>query len=363
MSSIYGRLLRISLFGQSHGPAIGVTIDGLPAGEAIDLDALAKFLSRRAPGRSLTTARQEPDRPELLSGLYRGHTCGAPLTAVIRNRDAQSGEGAPWADTPRPGHSDLTARLKYGGWADPRGGGHFSGRLTAPLCIAGGICLQLLARQRVRIQAHLLQLGSCRDRAFNPVHPEDVPASLFPTLLPESAAQMQKTLAGAAAMGDSLGAVIECAAVGVPAGLGDPMFDGMENRIAQAVFAIPGIKGLDFGSGFDAAGTCGSENNDPLFWQDDTVRSRSNHAGGILGGITTGMPLIFRTALKPTPSIALPQETVSFSGHTARTISAAGRNDPCIGIRAVPCVEAAAAIAIYDSLLEQYARQPKENAL
>lgn len=366
MSSIYHGHLTVSIFGQSHAPAIGVTVDGLPAGEEVDLEELQAFLNRRAPGTgSWSTTRKEADRPEILAGLDKGRTCGAPLAAVIRNTNTRSKDYENLRDVPRPGHADYTAQVKYGGFQDVAGGGHFSGRLTASLCIAGGICKQLLARQGIYVGAHIAAVGTIADRAYDPVDltqedllaPGDKP---FPVLDDQAGLAMQRAIEVAKGELDSLGGVIQCAVLGLPAGLGDPMLDGMENRIARLVFAIPAVKGVDFGAGFAAAALRGSENNDAFYMDGGQVKTRTNHAGGILGGITNGMPLVFRAAVKPPPSIARPQKSVSLSRGENTILEIHGRHDPCIVPRAVPCVEAAAAIAVYDALLEQQerSRQP-----
>lgn len=358
MSSVFSGAITVSIFGQSHAPAIGVTLDGLPAGLPLDLDALRDFLSRRAPGHGVwSTTRTEADRPEILCGLYEGRTCGSPLTAIIRNTNLRSGDYDALKDIPRPGHADYTAAIKYGGFQDGRGGGHFSGRLTAPLCIAGGICKQLLEREGIFIGAHIAAIGGIEDTPFDPVSvtKEDfVPLALsrFPLLNRSAGEQMQAAIQAAKADGDSLGGRIECAAIGLPVGLGSPMFDGMENRLARVLFAIPAVKGVSFGDGFGVCEKRGSENNDPFYMDGDTVKTKTNHAGGILGGITNGMPLLCQVAVKPTPSIALVQDSVSLSQRENTTLSIQGRHDPCIVPRAVPCVEAAAALAIYDALLE-----------
>ena len=352
MSSSFGSALRITIFGQSHAPAIGVCMEGFPAGFSPDFDELDAFLARRAPGQGAhTTARREPDRPEFLAGLAGGHTCGAPLTAVLPNGDAHPADYAGLEDTPRPSHADYPAAVKYHGAQAASGGGHFSGRLTAPLCVAGGLCLQLLAAQGVEIFAHIAQIGSIPDRAFDPLAPER-PGSGFPVLDTAAGEAMRAEIAAAAAAGDSVGGVVEVAAFGVPVGLGEPMFGGMENRLAQALFAIPAVKGAEFGSGFAGAALRGSENNDPYCMENGAVHTRTNHAGGILGGLSTGMPIVFRAAFKPTPSIALPQQTVRLSDGAPVTLELRGRHDPCIVPRAVPCVEAAAALAVLDAALE-----------
>lgn len=357
VSSEFGKLLRVSVFGQSHGTAIGVTIDGLPAGEEIDLTELQAFLDRRRPGRSpLSTARKEGDVPEILSGLLDGKTCGAPLCAVIRNGDQHSGDYAELAGKPRPGHADYTAWVKWKGHADMRGGGHFSGRLTAPLCIAGGIAKQILARRGVYVGAHLRSIGNILDEPL-PERPtadlfETIAAKPFPAVNDKNGALMRQAIEQAKQELDSVGGVVECAAIGLPAGLGDPMFDGVENRLAAALFGIPAVKGVEFGEGFNAACLHGSQNNDAFAVEDGRIAAVTNHAGGILGGITTGMPLILRAAFKPTPSIAREQRTVSLSGMENTTLQIHGRHDPCIAHRAVPVVEAVAAAVLLDMLLE-----------
>ena len=357
MSSEFGNLLKISVFGQSHGKAIGVVVDGLPAGEIIDLEELNAFLSRRKPGKSpLSTARKESDTPIFLSGLENGVTCGAPLCAVIENGDQHSSDYSELRDKPRPGHADYTAFVKWGGQADMRGGGHFSGRLTAPLCVAGGIAKQILARRGVYVGAHLRSVGTETDAAF-PLHPtkalfDGIAAKPFPVLDDRAGERMQAAILAAKQGGDSLGGVIECAAVGLPAGLGGPMFGGVENRLSAALFGIPAVKGVEFGDGFAAARSCGSANNDSFRMEDGRVVTETNHAGGILGGITNGMPLVLRTAMKPTPSIARPQQTVSLSAGENAELVIHGRHDPCIAHRAVPVVEAVTAAVLLDLLLE-----------
>lgn len=357
MSSEFGNILRVSVFGQSHGKAVGVVVDGLPAGEAIDLEELQRFLDRRRPGTGpLSTARKETDVPEFLSGLEGGKTCGAPLCAVIKNADQHSKDYGELADKPRPGHADFTAWAKWGGHADMRGGGHFSGRLTAPLCVAGGIAKQILARRGIFVGAHLASVAGICDRPF-PLHPtaalfEEVAAKPFPVLDEAAGERMRAAILEAKNDLDSVGGVIECAAAGLPAGLGEPMFGGVENRLAAALFGIPAVKGVEFGEGFRAAELRGSENNDPFTVEDGEIRAETNRAGGILGGITTGMPLVLRAAVKPTPSIGRPQKTVRLSAMEASELTVHGRHDPCIAHRAVPVVEAVTAAVLLDMLLE-----------
>ena len=351
MSSIYnGAVLRLSVFGQSHAEAVGMTLEGLPAGLPVDPDALQSFLNRRAPGRNdWSTSRREEDCPEFLCGLKDGKTCGAPLTAIIRNRNTRSSDYEQLRCLPRPGHADYTAQLRYGGFQDVAGGGHFSGRLTAPLCIAGGILLQLLEAKGIRVEARIRAIAGIRDDS---PFTESVAEKVFPTVSDEAGEQMKAAIQAARAEGDSVGGIVECVIRGVPGGLGSPMFDGVENRIAQLAFAIPAVKGIEFGSGFQAAAMRGSENNDPYTVEDGRVATCTNHAGGILGGITTGMPVLFRVAVKPTPSIASPQQTVNLDTMQPETLRITGRHDPCIVPRAVPVVEAVAAIAVADLILE-----------
>lgn len=326
MSSSFGQNLRFSIFGESHSAAIGVNIEGLPAGCKVDLEELQAFLERRAPGRDETsTSRKEPDQPEFLSGLKNGFTTGSPIAAIIRNTNTRSQDYGNLAILPRPGHADYPAEVKFGGFQDRAGGGHFSGRLTAPLCIVGGIAIQLLKRLGITISA--------------------------------KANVDKETILKAKAEGDSVGGLIECEVVGCPAGLGNPMFLGMENRIAQVVFGIPAVKGLEFGAGFKVASMKGSENNDPYRMVDGKVTPITNNAGGILGGITTGAPIVFRVAIKPTPSIFKDQASVDLTKMEDATLSIKGRHDPCIALRAVPVVEAAAAVAILDAYLERRKEQ------
>ena len=356
MSSTYGKNLNLTIFGQSHGAAIGMTLDGIPAGLPVDLAALESFLARRAPGQGdYATTRKEGDRPEFLAGIVDGYTCGAPIAAIIRNENTRSSDYASLKDAPRPGHADLTAQIKYGGYQDVSGGGHFSGRLTAPLCIAGGLCKQWLEQKGIRIAARIRAIGNVQDAPMNAVHPElDAISRTFPVVNEEIGAKMREAISEAKADGDSLGGIIECYAIGLPAGLGDPMFDGLENRIAQIIFGIPAVKGIEFGAGFAAATMRGSEHNDPIVIRNGNIATETNNAGGILGGISNGMPISFRVAIKPTPSIAKTQNTVSLSSGKETSLTVSGRHDPCIVPRAVPVVEAAAAIALFDACLEHF---------
>ncbi len=350
MSSTYGENLKLSVFGQSHGPAIGMVLDGIPAGLPVDLAALQAFLNRRAPGQNdWSTPRKEEDCPEFLSGVLEGFTCGSPIAAAISNKNTRSGDYENLKNCPRPGHADYTAQIKYGGFQDAAGGGHFSGRLTAALCIAGGLCKQWLAEKGIHIAAHILSIGtSLSDARFDPLCPElsDVGAA-FPVLDPGAASKMQKEIARVRALGDSIGGRIECAVTGLPAGIGEPMFGGAESRISQILFGIPAVKGVEFGD----TQIYGSMNNDAFQIKDGKISTATNHSGGILGGITSGMPVLFTVSVKPTPSIAQTQRTLDLKAGTETALRVHGRHDPCIVPRAVPVVEAAAAIAVFDMIL------------
>ena len=352
MSSTYGNKIKLTIFGQSHGPAIGMTLDGIPAGLPVDMEKLQAFMARRAPGQgTYATPRKEADKPEFLSGIYEGYTCGAPIAAIIANTNTRSGDYENLKNCPRPGHADYTAQCKYGGYQDPAGGGHFSGRLTAPLCIAGGLCKQWLEEKGIFIGAHLSACAGIADKAFDPITPElTLVGKDFPVIDAEAGKQMREQIALAKADGDSAGGVIECAITGLPVGLGEPMFDGVESRIAQIIYGIPAVKGLEFGSGFAGSAMRGSQNNDPFTVIHGQVRTKTNHAGGILGGITNAMPVIFRVAIKPTPSITTEQTSVDLEAMKETKLIVQGRHDPCIAPRAVPVVEAAAAIAIWDMI-------------
>lgn len=338
----FGRNIRTAVFGQSHAAAIGVTIDGLPAGEAVDAVELEAFMARRAPEQNrMTTQRREADRPEILCGIVDGRTCGAPLTSIIRNGDTRSKDYAAIADLPRPSHADWPAHVRYGGWQDVRGGGAFSARLTAPLCIAGGIAMQILARRGIRIAAHVRSVGAAEDRPYDPMgeSSETIEESLARSpvaLSNEAAAAMAAEIEAARQEADSIGGTVECMISGLPVGLGGPLFEGLDGRIAQAVFAVPAVKSVEFGEGFGAALLRGSENNNPYGMREGAVTPLTNRAGGIASGMTTGMPVVFRVALKPTPSIGQSQHTVSLSGGCDADLRITGRHDPCVVVRAVP---------------------------
>ena len=353
MSSTYGENLKLTIFGQSHGAAIGMTLDGIPAGLPVDFEELQVFLNRRAPGQNnWSTPRKEEDRPEFLAGVLDGFTCGAPIAAVIHNTNTRSGDYANLKDCPRPGHADYTAQIKYGGFQDAAGGGHFSGRLTAPLCIAGGLCKQWLAERGIRIAARIAAIAGVADIAADGLNPPlDLIGADFPVLSPDAGQRMRDRISDARMECDSVGGIIECYITGVPAGLGEPMFGGVESRIAQIVYGVPAVKSVEFGIGREAAALLGSQCNDAFTVENGRVSTLTNHAGGILGGITNGMPIVFRAAIKPTPSISRPQQSVSLSRAQEQELIVKGRHDPCIVPRAVPVMEAAAAIAMFDLIL------------
>lgn len=353
----WGNKLRLSIFGESHGPAIGAVLEGLPAGEAVDLQEVRRQMARRAPGRDLSaTPRKESDEPELLSGMLNGRTTGAPLCAVIRNSNTHSSDYDAVRNIPRPGHADYPAFVRYGGFNDVRGGGRFSGRMTAPLVFAGAVCRQILSRRGVTIGAHVLSIHGVEDSPFDPVNLpvsllENLSSRYFPTIDRGAEEAMRAQIESARRSLDSVGGIAECAAAGLPAGAGGPLSEGVESSLSSLLFAIPACKGVEFGAGFRAAAMFGSQNNDPFYYDGETVKTRTNRAGGILGGITTGMPLVFRAAFKPTPSIGQEQDSVDLSLHRDAKLAVQGRHDPCIVPRAVPVVEAAAAVALLDLLL------------
>lgn len=338
MSVYKGQTLTLSIFGTSHGPSIGMTLSGIPSEANINLDVLQEFMARRAPGNSpFSTSRKEPDIPEFVSGLRsvssrnsRNLTAdGSEIKAIIYNRDVKSSDYSKIANTPRPGHADYTAHVKYGGTEDSRGGGAFSGRMTAPLCIAGGICKQLLAERGIYINASIHDIHGNAEDPLSEIKKAQV-------------------------LRDSVGGTILCTISGLEAGHGGPLFEGLEGRIAEIVYAIPAVKGIEFGAGFESTRMYGSENNDEFYYDErGTVCTRTNNCGGILGGISDGMDIEFRVAIKPTPSIARPQKTIVYDSTEEAEIEVHGRHDPCIAPRAVPCVEAAAAVVITDLVLTE----------
>ncbi|MCH5190742.1 MAG: chorismate synthase [Oscillospiraceae bacterium] len=354
MSSTTGNKIKISVFGQSHSKAIGVVIDGLPAGKKLDMEKIYAFMARRAPGQNeYSTARKETDIPEIVSGTVNGVTCGAPLCAVIHNTNPHSADYNNIIDTPRPSHADFSGFMRYNGFNDVAGGGHFSGRLTAPLCFAGAVCMQYLEDMDIRVQAHILKIKDASDESFDPISVSEcgIDKKSFPVISDKAGEKMRAEIEKARENGDSVGGIIECAVTGIKAGLGDPMFDGVENLLSKNIFAVPAVKGIEFGNGFDAAELYGSENNDGFCIRDGEIKTVTNNSGGINGGITNGMPIIFKTALKPTPSIYKEQNSVSLSGKEEKKLQIKGRHDPCVVVRAVPVIEAVTAFTLLDICL------------
>jgi chorismate synthase len=355
MSGSWGKKVQYSIFGESHGKGIGITIDGLPPGLEINLTEVKQELERRAPGRNpLSTARNEKDAFTIWSGFLNGKTTGSPLCAIIENSDQRSADYESLSWKFRPSHADYSGSIKYKGHNDLRGGGHFSGRLTAPLVFAGAIAKQLLRQQNILIGSHIQRIASVTESQFDPINiDQDILEQLgkqsFPVLNPVLGESMQESILSAKAAGDSVGGIIETAVIHLPAGIGEPFFDSLESTLAHLLFSIPAVKGVEFGAGFAIAEMRGSQANDAMYNCNDSVTTSTNHNGGILGGISNGMPLIFRVAIKPTPSISLEQHTVNAKGENV-SITVGGRHDPCIVPRAVPVIEAVAAMAIWDAL-------------
>lgn len=357
MSSSFGKNIKISIFGESHGKAVGVTMDGIPAGESVDFNKLQSFLKRRAPKQNVySTPRKEPDTLEFLSGFKNKITCGSPICIIVKNKNQKSEDYEKLSNIPRPGHVDYPASVKYKEFYDRNGSGHFSGRLTVPICIAGGICKQILERKNIYIGAHISSIKRICDDKFNPVSlSKNILQSLsckeFPLIRDDVIDDMECEILKAKKAEDSVGGTIECAILGVPVGLGEPMFDGIENKISRAVFAIPAIKGIEFGAGFKVSEIYGSENNDEYFLDIKTIKTATNNSGGILGGLSNGMPIIFRVAVKPAPSIKKEQTSLNLKTMKSEKIKIEGRHDSCIVPRVVPCVEAVAATVILDLML------------
>ncbi|MBN7774492.1 chorismate synthase [Clostridium aminobutyricum] len=357
VASTFGRNLSVTIFGGSHEPFIGVTLRGLPAGVAIDFNKMEAFLARRAPGNSIyATPRKEADKPIVQAGLDGGKTTGEPLTIIIENTNTRSQDYGKHRDIPRPAHADYTASVKFGKSVNMAGGGPFSARLTAPLCIAGAIALQLLEEHGIQIGAHISSIEKVHDTPFDPVNIavsslNALKNSDFPVLDEIQGEKMKEVIQSAMAEGDSVGGVVECCALGLPVGIGGPMYDGIEGFLSSIYFGIPAVKGVEFGAGFESTKLRGSVNNDAFYMDGNTVKTKTNHHGGILGGISSGMPIICRLAFKPTPSISKKQDSVSLSKRTDEQLEIVGRHDPCVVLRAVPVVEAATAIGLLDLFL------------
>lgn len=357
MKSSFGNNLTLSLFGESHGTAIGVVIDGLPAGVALDMQHIERQLQLRRAGAlaALSTARQEGDVPHIVSGYFNGHTTGTPLTIIIENANTKSGDYEKTKNLLRPGHADYTAFIKYGGWQDYRGGGHFSGRLTAPIVAAGAICEQLLAAQGITIGTHIAR---CAGVADSPLPQDKLAEAIkalnektFATLDDAAGEAMQQAILAAKEDLDSVGGVLETAVVGCPAGLGEPFFNSVESVLSHLMFSVPAVKGIEFGAGFALADMRGSAANDPFRMAGDKITTTTNNNGGINGGISNGMPIIFRTAVKPTPSIYQEQQTVDFAAKQDATLQIKGRHDPAIIHRARPVIDAMCAIGLTELLM------------
>ena len=358
MSGIYGMNIKMSIYGESHGKAVGVVLDGLPPGLVLDEEAIASEMARRAPGQSaLTTARKESDAVEIQSGFFNGYTTGTPLCARIANSDQHSKDYSILKDKMRPGHGDYAGNVRYQGYNDYRGGGHFSARLTAPLVFAGAVAKQALAQYGITVGAHILRIHDIVEPSFNPLGESEatlkaVDSKPFPVLDDAIGAKMQNCILTAKGVLNSVGGVIELMAINLPAGLGAPYFDSVESRLSQILFSVPAVKGIEFGEGFGFTKLTGAEANDQMHYEDGKVRCYTNHNGGITGGITNGMPLLFRVAMKPTPSISREQKTVSLAEQSDTTLTIVGRHDPCIVQRAIPVIEAVTAWTLWDLLIE-----------
>lgn len=356
MSGMWGNNLRISIFGESHGVGIGLTIDGLPSGFPIDLERINYEMERRAPGRNnLSTARKEGDKIEILSGLFEGKTTGTPLCGMIRNSDKRSKDYSKLKSLMRPGHADYTGNIRYKGFNDYRGGGHFSGRITAPLVFGGALCKQILESYGIKIVSHIKSIGSIEDESFNPVNVsdaliEELPKMELPLINKNLDNDIRSEILSAKSEGDSVGGIIECAIVNIDAGIGNPFFDSVESTLAHLLFSVPAVKGVEFGEGFNITKLRGSEANDEFYYDEDKIKTRSNNNGGILGGITNGMPVIFKVAIKPTASILKKQNTINIDKKRNEELNIEGRHDPCIVQRAVPVIESVAAIGILELL-------------
>lgn len=354
MSGMWGNNIKISIFGESHGNAIGINIDGLPSGFEIDIDKIMIEMARRAPGKSpLSTPRKEGDIPEILSGYFEGKTTGTPLCAIIRNSNTKSKDYSKLKDVMRPGHADYTGAIRYDGFNDYRGGGHFSGRITAPLVFAGAICKQILESKGIVIAAHVNSIGSVKDESFLETDINDELLNSFkdkelPLINANLENVMREEVMNARKDGDSIGGTIECAILGVNPGVGNPFFDSVESTLAHLIFSVPAVKGIEFGRGFDISKMRGSEANDEYYLDGENIKTRTNNNGGILGGITNGMPIVFNVAIKPTASIFKEQKTVNIETMEETTLKIEGRHDPCIVQRALPVIEAVAAIGVLE---------------
>ena len=367
MKNTFGNAVSMTIFGESHGPAIGAVLDGLAAGLPVDEAAIAAAMDRRrARGDGLSTARTEADAVEFLSGVFEGHTTGTAVTMIIRNQNTRSGDYAKTADLLRPGHADYTAYAKYEGYQDARGGGHFSGRITAASVAAGALCETVLNSLGIRVYTHIAECAGVKDAPLSSsarlLMPEPKPGR-FALLDASKEAPMQEAIRTAGSEGDSVGGVLETIVTGLPAGIGEPWFDSVESELAHLMFAIPACKGLEFGAGFAFAAMRGSEANDPFTMQNGRIATATNKNGGINGGITNGMPLVFRTVLKPTPSIYKQQHTVDFIAQQDADLQIKGRHDPCIVPRAAVVQNTLAAFGLLDLLTVRYGTLAQKHGL
>lgn len=360
MSGMWGNNIKVSIFGESHGNAIGITIDGLPSGIELDLEKIDQEMKRRAPGKSaLSTPRKESDVPEILSGFFDGKTTGTSLCGMIRNSDTRSRDYGKLKDLMRPGHADYTGAVRYSGFNDFRGGGHFSGRITAPLVFAGAICKQILEQKGIVIGAHVKSIKNITDSSFDYTNISKEQLLRFrnseiPLIDSSKEEAMRNSIIEAKKQGNSVGGIIECAVVGVEPGIGSPFFDSVESTLSHLLFSVPAVKGVEFGLGFDITELYGSESNDDFYYEKDVIKTKTNNNGGILGGITSGMPVVFKVAMKPTPSISKEQDTINIASKQNEKLVVEGRHDPCIVQRAIPVIEAVTAIGILDLIKERY---------
>ena len=354
MGGVWGNKIKLSIFGESHGEGIGIVIDGIEPGIKVNMDNIEKDMERRAPGRnSLSTQRIEGDKPEILSGIFNGITTGAPISMIIRNTDKRSRDYSKIKDVMRPGHADFPGYVRYNGFNDYRGGGHFSGRITAPLVFAGALAKEILKEKGITIGSHIKQVGKVKDSSFDALNlkKEDLEELLtkeLPVIDTNKIEDIKEEITSYRMTGDSIGGIVECAIVGLEAGIGNPFFDSLESTIAHLAFSVPAVKGIEFGAGFDFANMKGSEANDEYFIEDEKVKTYSNNNGGITGGISNGMPVIFRVVIKPTPSISKEQRTINIKNMTEEVLSVNGRHDPCIVQRALVVIEGIAAISILE---------------
>lgn len=356
MSGMWGNKIKVSIFGESHGNAIGINIDGLPSGLEVNLEDIAYEMRRRAPGKSpLSTARSEDDIPEILSGYFNGKTTGTPLCAIIRNTNTRSKDYSLLKDVMRPGHADYSGNIRYNGFNDYRGGGHFSGRITAPLVFAGAVCKQILKEKGIIVAAHVKSIKNVKDKSFidstlDLNYLNSLKSFELPLIDKSIEENMRKEILEAKEDMDSVGGTIECGVFGISAGVGNPFFDSVESTLAHLLFSVPAVKGVEFGRGFELTSMRGSEANDEIYYDDGVVKTKTNNNGGILGGITNGMPIIFTTAIKPTSSIGKKQNTINIGSKENTILKVEGRHDPCIVQRAIPVIEAVTAIAICELL-------------